>query len=385
MTRPKVFAYYFPSWHRDPRNEQWFGPDWNEWKLLAEARPRFEGHRQPRTPMLGAFDEADPAVFEKQVELAARHAVDGFFFDFYWYDDGPYLNRALDEGLAGSANRNDIEFALMWANHNLVDIFPSESPSGPETLIKSGGLDRASFERMAIHIVESYFSQPNYLRIDNKPWFSIYEIGAFIEGLGGVDEAREALEWFDEYAAGHGFDGVHFDAVVWGFDVLPGAVHAGDSGALVTALGFASATSYVWIHHADTEKLEFPTSDWKQVEDEAFEAYEEYVETLSVPFYPNVTVGWDASPRTRQDAPFHRGNYPWIPVWDPSPGEFERGLLRAREFLARHRPPHPIVTINAWNEWTEGSALLPDTVNGLGYLEAVANVFGSPAVTDVPA
>jgi hypothetical protein len=34
-----------------------------------------------------------------------------------------------------------------------------------------------------------------------------------------------------------------------------------------------------------------------------------------------------------------------------------------------------ILTINCWNEWTEGSYLEPDTVNGLKYLEAVRAVF----------
>jgi hypothetical protein len=39
--------------------------------------------------------------------------------------------------------------------------------------------------------------------------------------------------------------------------------------------------------------------------------------------------------------------------------------------------PRPkIFTINAWNEWTEGSYLEPDTVHKLGYLEALREVFG---------
>ena len=32
-------------------------------------------------------------------------------------------------------------------------------------------------------------------------------------------------------------------------------------------------------------------------------------------------------------------------------------------------------TINAWNEWTEGSYLEPDTVGGYGKLESIKKIF----------
>ena len=35
-----------------------------------------------------------------------------------------------------------------------------------------------------------------------------------------------------------------------------------------------------------------------------------------------------------------------------------------------------IVTINSWNECTEGSYLEPDDLNGMGYLEAIARIKG---------
>lgn len=377
MERPKVLAYYFPDWHQDPRNARWFGPGWDEWTLLTSAKPRFEGHRQPRVPLHGPFDEATAAAAERQISLAKQYGVDGFLVDYYWYDDGSYLQAALDEGLLSAQNSDDVELALMWANHELVDIFPHGDPADetPRQL-KSGAIDRQAFEKMARHIIDAYFSRPNYLTIEGRPWFSIYELGNLIRGLGGVDETAAALTWFDEEVRRAGFPGLHLDAVIWGIGVLPAAITSSDPAELVEQLGFRSATSYVWVHHADMNDFDFPAAEIAPLREAAFAEYEGYAAELDVPFYPNVTVGWDPSPRTDQSRAFVRGRYPWTATWDPTPLEFRDGLLAARSFLQRHGQPHPIVTINAWNEWTEGSALLPDNHHGNGFLEMILEVFG---------
>lgn len=375
--RPTVLAYYFPDWHEDDRNAAWFGEGWTEWDLLEAARPRFAGHRQPRIPAGGYADESDPKVAEGEIRLAREHGVDGFLVDYYWYDDGPYLSRALDEGLLKAPNRGDVTFALMWANHELVDIFPTDRRTGePPKRLKDGAIDRAAFERMTDHIIAEYFSQENYLRIDGKPWFSVYEIGNLIHGLGGLDETAEALAHFRDKTVAAGHPGLHLDAVVWGFGVLPTAVRVEDPTLLIERLGFESSTSYVWIHHADADGFDFPAADPVRLRDEAFEDYERLARTLPVPFHPNVTVGWDSSPRTDQQVPFERGRYPFTPVWDQDPEQFRQALVRARRFLTDHPSAHPVITVNAWNEWTEGSSLLPDETHGRRYLEAIRDVFG---------
>ena len=374
MTTPRVFAYFFPNWHSDPHTARWFGNAWTEWDLLREAAARFPGHRQPRVPADGERDESDPVEMARQIELARQHGIDGFMFDYYWYEDGPFLESALHDGFMKAPNRDQLGFALMWANHELHNLFPASRAdrSGP---LVHGANTRKSFDDMTDHVINEYFSQPNYLRIAGKPWFSIYELGSLIAGLGGIEATRDALEDFQRKAREAGHPGVHIDAVMWGLDMLPGSVGLRNAAEAVQSLDLDSGSSYVWIHHISPEKHHFPVGDWDMVAQEAFTAYEDYASTLGVPFYPNVTVGWDSSPRASSADPFEPGPYPWLPVFDGTPAQFKAGLERARTFCERHHASESMILINAWNEWTEGSALLPDRENGTRFLEAVRDVF----------
>ena len=89
----EVAAYYFPNYHYDDRVQEWHGEGWNEWDLVKNARPRFEGHVQPKVPLWGYENEADPKVMEKKIEAAASHGLSAFIFDWYWHKEGPFLDR----------------------------------------------------------------------------------------------------------------------------------------------------------------------------------------------------------------------------------------------------------------------------------------------------
>lgn len=375
MTRPKVFAYYFPQYHVEPRNSR-LGEGWTEWELLEVAEPRFAGHEQPRVPARGQEDESDPAVMANYIDLAAEHGVDGFIFDHYWYEGAPYLDGALERGFLQAPNRDKLEFSLMWANHDWVDVYPSRTPEEADPLVYAGAVTRAQFEAFARRVIDRYFSQPNYTKIEGRPRFSLYEAGTLIQALGGIEATKDAFDWFDRETRAAGHQGLHLDLIVWSFAVLPSEVIVDDAGALIEALGARSASSYVWIHHVEHEGGGELPADWGSIGDQAFDAYEEYRRTLPVPFHSNVTVGWDSSPRCDPAVPRREGHYPWFQTWSPSVDGFRHGLERARDFALTTPGDYREVTINAWNEWTEGSYLLPDTTNGMAFLEAVREVFG---------
>src|SRR5262245_26369945 len=122
MDRPiQAAAYYFPNYHPDPRNHARYGAGWTEWELLKAAKPRYRGHAQPKIPAWGYFNEADPAWAAKEIALAASHGIHAFIYDYYWYEGGPYLHDGLEQGFLKAENGQDLNFALMWANHDWIE------------------------------------------------------------------------------------------------------------------------------------------------------------------------------------------------------------------------------------------------------------------------
>ena len=86
-------------------------------------------------------------------------------------------------------------------------------------------------------------------------------------------------------------------------------------------------------------------------------------------------MGWDSSPRANQSDPFVNRGYPFMATMsDNTPEKFKAALATAKQRLLQRPADQRILTINCWNEWTEGSYLEPDKVNGMSYLEAVKSI-----------
>ncbi|MBA4388872.1 MAG: hypothetical protein C0404_12890 [Verrucomicrobia bacterium] len=372
--RRQVGCYYFPNYHVDPRNEKVHGSGWSEWQLVEHAHPHFEGHVQPKIPLWGFDDESDPAAMAQRIDAAANHGVDFFIFDWYWYDDGPFLERGLEKGFLKAKNNSRMKFCLMWANHDWQNIHPAKYKQQGKTLYP-GVIKPETFTTIMDHAIETYFKHPSHFMVNGCPYFSIYELGTFVKSFGTVQKAREALDEFRGRTKFAGFPDIHLNGVVWGSPILPGESKPTNLGQLVADLGFDSTTSYVWVHHWSPGK--FHTVPYETVRDQYFKFWDKALTTFKVPYYPNVTMGWDSSPRTVQSEIWEAGaGYPFTPIIDGNtPAAFREALVMTRQRLEKSNGPR-IVTINAWNEWTEGSYLEPDTVNGLGYLEAIKAAFG---------
>ena len=372
----EIAAYYFGNYHVDPRNEAQHGPGWTEWRLVEAARPRFKGHMQPKVPLWGYQDESDPSVFEGKIKAASHASISTFIFDWYWYDDGPFLQAALEKGYLGAVNKRDLKFAIMWANHDWFDIHPAKLAEKP-SLQFPGKVTPETFRKMTDYIVDRYFKAPSYWMIDGCPYFSIYELFNFVESMGGARQAATALADFRQKTKAAGFKDLHFNAVTWGVKLLPGQTDVADLKSLLEQLQVDSTTSYVWLHHAKLSQ--FPVTQYEAMS-RTYEAYRATAaEKLGKPYFPNVSMGWDSSPRACQSDIYVEKEYPFLPVVQGNtPESFGRALRSAKKFLDDSPELNPkILTINSWNEWTEGSYLEPDTQTKYGYLDQIRSVFRS--------
>ena len=353
-----VAAYVWPAYQPEPRWRDLgvFDAGKGEWQNVWEAVPKWDGHDQPLRPLWGYENEADPRVMERKIDAAVSHGVNVFIYDWYWYGGRPFLEDALDKGFLGAANNGKMKFFVMWANHNVVNLWDNRvADKCWDRPIWPGGVSEEEFAKLAHRWIERYFRRPNYYRIGGRPVLMIYELRTFVDGIGGLAPAARALAGLRDACAEAGLGGVHLMACDHGIDAE-----------MVKALGVDSATIYNFVHWASPAG-DPDYADWARRGARRFDE----AKSLGLgAYFAHCSVGWDTNPR-----------YPKSSVQptvrNSTPGKFAEALRRARDWCDRNTPPgYPrLITVNSWNEWTEGSYLEPDERHGFGYLEAVRDVF----------
>lgn len=364
MKKYDVAAYVWPAYTGDESRTHIFWPKgFGEWETLMEATPSFEGHTWPRKPLWGYVNEANPAVMEMEINEAVRHGVNVFIYDWYWFDRRPFLENCLNDGFLKARNNKDMKFYLMWANHNVDHLWDRRLAAIEPEIIWRGTVNRAEFEEMADRMIDKYFSIENYYRIDDKPVFMIYDIENLVRGFGTIDNTRKALDWLREACVQKGHKGLHLQLLIRG-DRKPHQEAVGEDityQALTSRLGADSVTCYHMAQLAGFKSVDYVTqmnaaeAIWQKIDEE-----------YTIPFFPNVACGWDNSPRRVYKPKIVTGN---------TPDKVETALWHAKEYIDTHPLPVNLITVNSWNEWTEGGYLEPDDLYGYGYLEAVKKVF----------
>ncbi|WP_423127744.1 glycosyltransferase WbsX family protein [Gaoshiqia sp. Z1-71] len=356
-----VAAYIWPSCHHDERFGDMLWPEGaGEWEIIKKGNPRFDGHYQPRLPLWGYEMDDDPQVMERWIDVATSHGVNTFVFDWYWFGDGPFLESSLNNGFLKAKNNSKMQFYIMWANHDVKHNYWNVHKYTDDTsLLWTGVVDWENFKIIVDRVIEQYFKQPNYLKIDGQPVFSVFSVDNLLKSFGGsVHETRKALDYFREEVKKAGFPGLHIQWNQGGGSIMSNEAAARFS-EKVTDMGFNSVAMY---------NMGGLNEDYLVYGANSIKIRAQMDSILDVPVFPCVSIGWDDTPR------FPAKGIKDVVHDHNTPASFEALLTKAREYADSHPEQPRLITINAWNEWVEGSYLLPDMLHGFGYLEAVKRV-----------
>lgn len=368
-----IAAFIWPSYTGDEPRTRIFWPEgYGEWQTVKAMTDKgYEGCRWPRIPTWGYVNEADSRVMEMQIDCAVSHGVNVFIYDWYWYDNRPFLENCLNDGFLKARNNKDMKFMLMWANHNANHLWDKRnSDRDLSTVIWNGVVTPEIFSNICDRTIEKYFSRENYYMFDGCPVYMIFDLDNFVRSFGTTQDCKKGIESFRRKCAEAGFKGLHFQVVHWRNHTY-GWLSEDDENKgckvdeLYDYLGVDSVTSYNW-----GCSLNFD-GEYTALTEEYIKKLEADTEKLNIPFYPNISVGWDNNVRFNK----------FIPgvVKNNTPDSFKAACEKAKAFtdksLAKGIMKAPFITVNSWNEWTETSYLQPDDLYGYGYLEAIRDVF----------
>lgn len=364
MKKYDVAAYVWPSYTGDePRTRIFWEEGYGEWQTVKNMKPKANGYRWSRKPVWGYVNEADPYVMSMQIEAAVEHGVNTFIYDWYWYDNRPFLENCLNDGFLKAHNCNKMKFYLMWANHDATYLWDKRNSDKVDEIIWKGTADRQQFETIGRRWIEKYFQLENYYKIDGKPVVSVYDMKNFIKGLGSVEAVTDAMNWMEAEARKVGLPGVHFQFIRCESAEVDTAAPDGTpihlNAAILEQMGFASLTNYQFASITDIDR------DYEALLPDVKKVWQRTVQEHKIPYFPLVAVGWDNNVRFQEFVPGI--------ITNNTPEAFEKGLRMARDFA--DETGVNLITINSWNEWTEDSYLEPDDRYGYGYLEAVKRVF----------
>lgn len=348
----KALAIYLPAFHRIPENDEWWGDGFTEWDNVRSGVPYFPGHTQPVEPLDGwYYDLANKADIERQIDLANDYLISGFIFYHYWFATDRKIFERPAEILRDQIDKKT-EYCFCWANESWITTWHGRDP---ETLLEQTyGSKREWVEH--IEYLSAFFNDSRYIRIDGRPVLFIYKPSE-------IPRYEEMIDCWNNYLIDKG------DCPVYIVEYISSknkALHSTKSDAVTEFEPLY--TCYFDLGKLDLLKR-FIAKITHHIDYQEYDVLWEKIISRKrtydgKPIIRGCFVGWDNSPRKERRSMIVRGS---------TADKFKQNLSRLIN-NGRADASSEYVVINAWNEWSEGAYLEPDSLNRYAFLEAVRDV-----------
>jgi trans-aconitate methyltransferase len=334
----KPICFYLPQFHQIAENDRWWGEGFTEWSLVRAARPLFNGHAHPVIPddSLGYYDATEIGTRRRQAELAKQYGIYGFCYYHYWFNGKRLLEKPLEKMLEDG--EPDLPFCLCWANEPWSRRWSGEE----QNVLQAQDYGEQQDWQDHFNELKRFFNHKNYICVEGRPVFLIYRIGH-------IPEARNMIAYWRHLAVEIGLPGLHIVAVEGSFPdnkVAPNFVDATVAHQPSSVLDKCHPLAMNGLKVYSIEEI------WQC----------SILKKPSHPVhYPGVCHAWDNTPRRGRDG---------CVVLASRPDRFRQYLRRVFTGV-RASEQAPYVFVNAWNEWSEGAHLEPESLHGDSWLACI--------------
>ena len=377
--KARVLALYLPQYHPIPENDAWWGPGFTEWTNVAQAKPMFRGHVQPKIPAdLGFYDLRLPETRERQAELAREAGIEGFCYYHYWFGNGrQLLERPFNEVLA--SGKPDFPFCLCWANHSWSNkTWQRKSALQDNSMFLEQLYPGNDDDVQHFMSVLPAFKDKRYITVDGKPVFILW-------APWDHPHVSEWIKTWRRLAAENGLPGLYFIGITTSTlafrqdaegnrkRVLPNLKSSADVYQAILDMGFDAVNSFGKRRGemlADGKIQNLLKTALRRMGVKVGQCFD-YVKTMKNYFtpedrwdnvFPTILPQWDRTPR--------RAAWDGIYV-NANPDNFEKHVREAVDLVKDRDPEHRLIILKSWNEWGEGNYVEPDLQYGHGWLQAI--------------
>lgn len=358
----KIIAMYLPQYHEIPENDEFWGKGFTDWVGVRNAKPLYEGHRQPKVPLNEHYyDLSEPETIRWQANLAREYGLYGFAIYHYWFSSEKQLLTKPAE-IIQQDKTIDIPFLFAWDNISWRRTWSKmkgnawsplqdadKNRKGPEILVEYKLGDEIEWKKHFDYLFP-YFRDERYIKHHNKPVFVMFH---YDEGVFRMEQ------YWDTLAKEVGFDGIE---IIYRND----SIHRIDKGHAAfnyepIASSWGSMRSRMWNKAAGEicsilgikRKLQIYSYKkvWKAILRNAEDSGNRYLGAF---------VSYDDTPRRGKQGKVIEGEKPEV---------FEENINKL--LIISNAQQKEYIFLTAWNEWGEGAYLEPDKENGYAYLEAL--------------
>lgn len=358
MDKTKILAFYLPQFHTIPENDEWWGKGFTEWVNVKKAAPLYRGHNQPRVPLdRNYYDLADGRILEQQMRIAMEYGVYGFCYYHYWFNGKLLLEKPLERMLQ---MEQKIKYCLCWANEPWTRSWENREN---EVLMPQSYGSEPEWEAHFQYLLR-FFKDPFYIKEDGRPMLLLYRT-TYIPGC------EEMIAYWNQRCIDEGFGGIY---TVEEKNNFQKSSSCRNSDAVLEFEPMYTLKFGRSVPRRLLDKLSARIHNKLNGNQLLVYDYDRIWKAIlgrkhSEKVLPGAFVDWDNTPRKgtkglviRKACP-HKFSY-----------YMQKQVDRANKTGAGY------IFVNAWNEWGEGTYLEPDTVNGMGYLEAIKNLKGTVTV-----